>query len=59
MAFAYSYVLVFPKIASWCSVLYLAVLLQQIIEVNNSVRQALKTGLAISQVMEHWDFLQV
>lgn len=34
-------------------------LLQQIIEVNNVLRQGLAKGLPISNLMENWDFLQV
>ena len=31
----------------------------QIIEVNNVLRQGLDKGLAINNLMEHWDFLQI
>lgn len=33
--------------------------LQQIIEVNNLLRQALERGMPINSLMETWDFLQV
>ena len=31
----------------------------QIIEVNNVLRQGLEKGLAINNLMENWDFLQI
>ena len=33
--------------------------LMQIIEVNNVLRQGLEKGLAITNLMENWDFLQL
>jgi DNA-directed RNA polymerase III subunit RPC1 len=33
--------------------------MQQIIEVNNVLRQGLAMGLPIQNLMENWDFLQV
>ncbi|QDZ25695.1 DNA-directed RNA polymerase [Chloropicon primus] len=31
----------------------------QIVEVNNSLRQSIEKGLALTGLMEHWDFLQM
>ncbi len=36
-----------------------ACFLQQIIEVNDLLRQALDRGMPINSLMETWDFLQV